>query len=284
MGFDIEKLHGILFEMLEEIDRICSKNDIKYSLFAGSALGAVRHGGFIPWDDDLDIVMLRPDYEKFLRIADKELSSAFFLQKEFSEHWPMFFSKLRKNGTAYMEKMFPKDSSQHQGIYIDVFPCDNLSDSKFKRKIQFFASKAVIASSLGKRGYLTDSIGKKVFICFSKILPQKALRRIVVNKNEPKSEFVHTFFGASSRYDKSVFRREIMNETHLLPFCGKKFPVSSRYDEMLSILYGDYMTLPQEKDRKCKEHAMLVDFENSYEKYIDWQKKQRITTYTRSIR
>ena len=107
MGFDIENLHGILFEMLEEIDRICSKNDIKYSLFAGSALGAVRHGGFIPWDDDLDIVMLRPDYEKFLQIADKELSSAFFLQKEFSEHWPMFFSKLRKNGTAYMEKMFP---------------------------------------------------------------------------------------------------------------------------------------------------------------------------------
>lgn len=284
MVVDIEKLHSVLFEMLEEIDRICSENSIKYSLFAGSALGAVRHSGFIPWDDDLDIVMMRPDYERFLRIAEKELRPEFFLQKEFSEHWPMFYSKIRKNRTAYMEKMFPKDPKQHQGIYVDIFPCDNLSDSKWKRKIQFFSSKAVIASSLGKRGYLTDSIEKKVFIFFSKILPQKTLWRIVVNKNEPKSKFVHTFFGASSKYEKSVFYREVMNEMCMLPFCGKKFPVTSRYDEMLSILYGEYMTPPQEKDRKCKEHAMLVDFENSYEKYIDWQKEQRITSYTRSIR
>ena len=78
MVVDIEKLHSVLFEMLEEIDRICSENGIKYSLFAGSALGAVRHSGFIPWDDDLDIVMMRPDYERFLRIAEKELRPEFF--------------------------------------------------------------------------------------------------------------------------------------------------------------------------------------------------------------
>ena len=93
--------HGVmaaerLLEMLREIDRICRKHDIPYQLFAGTALGAVRHGGFIPWDDDLDIIMLRKDYLRFLFLAERELNSELYaLQAEFTDHWPMFFSKLR---------------------------------------------------------------------------------------------------------------------------------------------------------------------------------------------
>ena len=95
----------MMFRMLQAVDTVCKKYDIRYMLFAGSALGAVRHQGFIPWDDDLDVLMLREDYERFLTLAPRELDSEqYYLQKEFSEHWPMFFTKLRKNGTACIER------------------------------------------------------------------------------------------------------------------------------------------------------------------------------------
>ena len=137
-----------LYELLQALDSVCKKHRIRYMLFAGTALGAVRHKGFIPWDDDLDVVMLRPEYERFLAVAGQELDSEkFFLQKEFSEHWPMFFSKLRRNGTTCLERFIPRDPQIHQGVYIDIFPCDNLSDSPLVGKLQFLASKLVIAKA-----------------------------------------------------------------------------------------------------------------------------------------
>lgn len=282
--FDIDVLHHILLGMLIEFDRVCKKYEIHYSLFAGSALGAVRHGGFIPWDDDLDILMMRDDYERFLEKGAAELAPEYFLQKEFSAHWPMFFSKLRKNGTAYMEKMHLKDRYQHQGIYIDIFPCDNLSDNRIKRKLQYYLSKAVIASSLGKRGYLTDSMLKKTLTVLCRAIPQKVAQTFVIDRKENQSEYVHTFFGASSKYGKSVYKREYITELTEMSFCGIDFPVFTHYDEILTILYGDYMTMPSEDERACKSHALLVDFDSSYENYIDWQNSQKIDTYTISIR
>ena len=161
---DIRQLQLVQLKMLEEIDRICKKHDIKYSLFAGSALGAIRHKGFIPWDDDLDIVMMRPEYERFLAAAQKELNESYYLQKEFSENWPLQFSKLRKNNTAFIERYIPKMDGIHMGVYVDIFPCDNLSDNDLTAKLQFYFSKIVIAKALDKRGYLTDSKVKKLFI------------------------------------------------------------------------------------------------------------------------
>ena len=123
----LKKHQAALMELLTVFDNICRRLGISYQLFAGTALGAVRHKGFIPWDDDLDIIMLRPEYERFLKEAPAEPESEkYFLQSEFSEHWPMFFSKLRKNGTACIERYVPRDELMHQGIYIDIFPCDSL--------------------------------------------------------------------------------------------------------------------------------------------------------------
>ena len=106
--------------LLEEVDRICQKHQLSYMLFAGTLLGAVRHKDFIPWEDDIDVLMPREDYQRFLDIAQRECDkNVFFVQREFSHHWPMHFSKLRLQNTAYIEKYHPKDPLQHQGIYID---------------------------------------------------------------------------------------------------------------------------------------------------------------------
>ena len=138
-----------LYVVLCELDRICDKLNIPYFLFAGSLLGAVRHQGFIPWDDDLDIIMMRQDYERFLNEAPQILDCEnFYVQAEFSDHWPMFFSKLRLNGTTCLEKYYPKDPLVHQGVYIDIFPCDNAFSGKFGSLVQFLCSKVIIAKSL----------------------------------------------------------------------------------------------------------------------------------------
>ena len=281
----LQEHQQVLLEMLNTIDWICRQHQIPYQLFAGTALGAVRHQGFIPWDDDLDVVMLRPDYERFLTLAPAELDAQrYFLQKEFSEHWPMPFSKLRMNGTACIERYIPKDRKTHQGVYIDIFPCDNLSDNPFVRKMQFFASKIVIAQSLDARGYLTDSKLKKVFLLLCRLLPQKPFAALVQHRGGKQTRMVHTFFGAASKYKKSTFRRAWFSETVELPFEGGEYPVSAHYDELLTVLYGDYKIPTPPEKRGCKVHAEIVDLEHSYEQYLDVQKTMHFQEYTRSIR
>lgn len=273
-----------MLSLLCEVERICQKYHISYMLFAGTLLGSIRHRGFIPWDDDLDIIMLRPEYERFLEIAPKELDAdVYYLQKEFSPHWPMFFSKLRKNGTACIERYIPKDRQTHQGIFIDIFPCDNLRDNAFFRKLQFYASKIVIAKALDARGYLTDNWKKKLFILCCRLIPQKSLVDFVQYRNGD-SQMVHTFFGASSKYEKSIFPREWFTETEMHSFEEGHYPVSVHYHELLTTLYGDYMIPTPENKRGCKVHGEIVDLEHSYESYFDIVRTLQFREYSRSIR
>lgn len=270
--------------LLREFDRVCLVLDIPYVLFAGTLLGAVRHQGFIPWDDDLDVMMLREDYDRFLAEADSVLDrEAFYLQKEFSEHWPMFFSKLRLNGTTCLEKYHPKDSETHQGVYMDIFPCDHAAKSSFGRKMQFYASKVVIAKSLDRRGYATDSQKKKLFIGLCRLLPRTPFLRIVKGKDR-HSGLAHSFLGGASGYAKNVYPiRYFLNRTDA-SFEGDTYPIPADYDELLGILYGDYMRLPPPRERRVKQHAILVDLEHSYEMYENYRDGMTFDVYTRSIR
>ena len=281
----IKEHQQVLLELLTEFDRVCKKHDIPYMLFAGSALGAVRHQGFIPWDDDLDIVMLRPAYNRFLAVASDELSAnKYFVQAEFSSHWPMYFSKLRKNHTACLEKYHPKDSETHQGIYIDIFPCDNASECAFIRSLQYYCSRSVIAKSMLKRGYDTNSHFKKLAVSVSRFFPMNPFYNIVVRRKKKDSELVHTFFGGTSRYQKGVYPRAWFEDVKETRFENLTVPISAHYDLLLRTLYGDYMTIPPEEDRTCKVHAILVDTERSYTAYAHYRDDMEFEVYTRSIR
>lgn len=275
----------MLLQILCEFDRICKKHDLKYMLFAGSALGAARHKGFVPWDDDIDVAMLRPEYERFLEVAADELDQQiYYLQKEFAEHWPMFFSKIRVNNTACIERYVPKDPEVHQGVYIDIFPIDNLRSNKFGRCLQFLASKVVIAKALDHRGYLTNSKKKKCFMCLCKLIPGKPMQRYCQNRRRNDSKMVHSFFAAASRYEKNIYPRQWFTQMTEMDFEGRKFSISACYDEMLTRIYGDYMTLPSEADRACKRHGEIVDLEHSYEMYLEKQKTMKFKGHSRSIR
>lgn len=283
-GTPLARYQRALFCLLREFDRVCRKYNIRYTLFAGTALGAVRHRGFIPWDDDVDVVLSRPEYERFLALAPGELGEEYYLQKEFSAHWPMFFSKLRKNNTTCLERYTPRDLACHQGIYIDIFPCDNLADGPLARRAQFAASKIVIAKALDRRGYDTDSRKKKLFIRLCRLLPGGGPIRFVRRDGDRGSRMVHTFFGGASRYEKNIYPRQWFQETVELPFEDGSFPVSAHYDELLTRLYGDYRTLPPPEARGRKVHGEFVDLERSYELYRGKRENMTFQEYSRSIR
>ncbi len=280
----LEAHQEALYTLLTEFDRVCKRLNIPYMLFAGTLLGAVRHEDFIPWDDDLDVIMLRKDYDRFLREADACLDKeGFFLQKEFSPGWPMFFSKLRLNGTTCLEKYHPKDPASHQGVYMDIFPCDNGAKSNLGRKSQFLASKVVIAKSLYARGYETDSKKKKLFMALCRLIPRKPFLWLT-KRGRDDAPLVHSFFAAASGYAKNVYPRAFFAESTQKRFRRGDFPVPALYDGLLTTLYGDYMTLPPPEKRVCKEHALLVDLERSYEEYAHYRDGMKFHTYTRSIR
>jgi lipopolysaccharide cholinephosphotransferase len=273
-----------LHTILQEFDRVCRILEIPYMLFAGTMLGAVRHEGFIPWDDDVDVIMMRKDYDRFLEQADAVLQrDSFFLQKEFSEHWPMFFSKLRLNHTTCLEKYHPRDPQTHQGVYIDIFPCDNAMGHPLGRKLQFCASKVVIAKSLKKRGYETDSIRKKMFMNVCTLLPLSPFLKLTKCGRED-SEYVHSFLGGASAYSRSVYPRRCMKYTIYNKYEGNNYPIPKEFDTLLTIMYGDYRRLPPPEERVIKQHAILVDLENSYEMYRDYRNDMTFDIHTKSIR
>ena len=273
----------VLLELLVEFDRVCRVLEIPYVLFAGTLLGAARHQGFIPWDDDVDVLMLREDYDRFLKEAEGVLDrEKFFLQKEFSDHWPLFFSKLRRNGTACLEKFHPRDPELHQGIYMDIFPCDRAAKTAPGRYFQFLASKVVIAKALDARGYDTDSLGKKLFMALCRLMPGKLFRALAVSSR--RTGMRHSFFGAASCYGKNVWEEALFTRRSTLVFDGKPCPVPENYDEVLTRLYGPWRELPPEPERVVKQHAILVDPDHSWREYAHFRDGMQFDTYTRSIR
>lgn len=275
----------LLLEMLRDFDAVCAKHNIQYQLFAGTALGAVRHQGFIPWDDDIDVILLRSEYERFFREAAADFNpDIYYVQKENSEHWPMQFSKLRRNNTTCIEKYHPKDPLVHQGVYIDIFPCDNLSRKPIIQKLQFAASKVVIAKALYARGYETNSVAKKIFMQVCRLLPRGVFEKICMRKKDKNTDMYHTFLAAGKKFEKNQLPREWVEETVELPFEDRAFPVSGHYDALLTQLYGDYYTLPSVEDRKCKEHVAILDLEHSYVTHLSELHNIQFEIFTRSIR
>ena len=267
----LEEHQKAMYKLLVVFDKVCRELNIRYFLFSGTLLGAVRHQGFIPWDDDLDVLMLREDYEHLMREAPAFFEKEnLFLQQEHSEHFPMFFSKLRINGTTCLEPYYPKDNEMHQGVYMDIFPCDNAYNSKIGRWLQFAASKIVIAKALDAEGYVTNSKLKKAVMCVSRCFPRTPFQRIVEGPKK-QTKFKHSFFGGSSRINRSVYPSDIFSNSIELPFEAGSFWCPQRYDVLLEILYGDYMKIPTPEERKYKRHAILVDLKNSYEKYADYR-------------
>ena len=173
---ELKQLQRIELEMLIEVDRICRKYHIQYSLDGGTLLGAIRHKGFIPWDDDIDVIMLRPEYFRFRKVCKQELDqSRFFLQDYLSDpYYRWGYAKIRRNNTKFM-RQGQETLKQHSGIFIDIFVADNVPDGYFNRRVHYFLCfliRKVLYSEIGKYNE-NNFFLRKIYYILSKIPKNK---------------------------------------------------------------------------------------------------------------
>lgn len=259
----LTQLHSILLQMIKEIDELCRKNNITYYLNGGNALGAVRHNGFIPWDDDMDIMMHTEDYQKFLKVCKTQLDPQKWYIQEAWKDWPGCFSKIRLKGTYIDDEGEWKEIRiENRGIFIDVFEIVNSPESRIQRYIQYSCAKLLTAYSLLIKGYKTRSMIKRAIISFSNILRYKKIYNLiragVYRHNCKETKLVANFFGMSrfhsAFYPKDVFRQPVYHQYEDI-----ELPLPTKYEYYLRKSFGNYMELPP-VDKRKPAHALEINF------------------------
>lgn len=249
----MNKAQSKQLEILLEFDRLCRENDIKYHLDGGTMLGAIRHKGFIPWDDDIDVEMSREDYEKFKKVALEKMDKRFFYQDiETDPNYGYFFAKIRMNNTKYVENI-AKNVDAHSGIYMDIFPYDN-----YGKESLFDFKKVLILRMLMllKSKYIIEAntLVKKIELIILKFLKLFVTRKFIIKtvekirkKNDKDGKYYIQY--NTTYFDKPLTLRKIYDRLDEYEFEGHKFYGTYYYHEYLTHLYGDYMEFPPEEDR-----------------------------------
>lgn len=255
----LEKIHRLELKIALEVKRICEKHNIKYFLIAGTLLGAVRHGGFIPWDDDMDIGMLREDYERFVDVCKSDLDSKYFLQTWNTDmEYPLSYAKIRLNGTHFVEK-FSENSKIHNGIFIDIFPFDSVPDNenianKLEQKYRLYTRLLWIKKGMGtdmKKQSAKQFLRYYIFRLYSLFFSYKAIKRKFASL-QIKYNYMHTkriVTNGAYGYKKETISRKFAENLAPIIFEGEEFMSFADYDGYLTYFYGDFMQLPPEEKR-----------------------------------
>lgn len=253
---ELRNLQLLELEMLVEVDRICRKYGIEYSLDGGTLLGAVRHKGFIPWDDDADVIFTRHEYARFSRACKKELDTERFFLQDYrtDEHYRWGYAKLRRNGTELV-RCGQECLKFRTGVYIDVFVVDNVPDNYLMRKAYYginFCIRKVLYSELGQTA--AGNAGMRMLYRFLCKIPKDTMFHmrncLAARCNRKKTALVsHLLYQYPSREGKYGMPSECFASYCDLEFEGMRFRAFADYDRYLRILYHDYMTLPPVGER-----------------------------------
>lgn len=263
----LSSIQGILLAYLLEVDRICKKYDIKYFLGGGTLLGAIRHHGFIPWDDDADVMMLREDYDKFCEVAAAEMPPSMTFQTNKNDKNCLYeFAKFRLNDTTFATSFAKEHKDMHNGLAFDIFCHDKTANSKLGRKLHLgmtLFTRALVFNKWNNRkaengskiqSFVTN-ICKAVFpVRFSLWLERKTLSFFKRKKNAK-----YLYDGMGRNVYNGCFPIEYLDEVIYVDFEGYKLPVPKEYDKYLTFLYGDYMELAPLSTRLGCHEIKLCD-------------------------
>lgn len=276
-------LQDKILEIAVYVDRICKENNIDYCLMGGSALGAKRHGGFIPWDDDLDIFMTPSQYEKFRAVfQEKGDHEKYYLQEWGAVDGMVTISKVRMNHTTYIEESF-KDWDIHQGIYIDIFILHTCPNNKLAQMHQCLWAKYVIMKGLAIRGY--DRRGGflgfalKVMAKMPDYFLVKHGLKQVYRYRDQKTDYFCNFMGKAV-FKNAIYKHEYFAETEYAPFEKVELRVPKKLHEFLSDRFGDYMKPPSPDRIKWEQHAeswdICKDFHDLLPTCVDYRDEHKL--------
>lgn len=265
--FDLRTLQMKELDILKELDRICKKHNLKYYMAWGTAIGAVRHKGFIPWDDDIDVCMPMNDYKKFIEVCKTELSEPYFFQDVHTdENSPFIWGKIRNSNTCSMIRemaVFP----HNWGICIDIFPMieyDKETISSFDKVLykilNLCVHKRLNDYGFGKYGLNTNKM---------KYIPMpivKVVRDICFKIFTRKRKNANYYYDICLLKDANIMPKEWFKPCEM-QFEDQSFTIMEGYDAYLTRMYGNYMRIP-EKHEQIDHGDIIVDFENSYKKYM----------------
>lgn len=261
-----------ILDIMLYIDRICRKNGIVYFIMGGTALGAVRHGGFIPWDDDLDIFMTPAEYRKFKKALEKDGSDTYVLQEWSTTPDYLEYAKVRMNGTTFIEKVYKDRTDIHQGIYVDIMILHKCPQSVWKQKLIYLQSKYVTLYALSQRNWQPKNKGQALVLAFLKCLPNKLLvkwcYRNIYRYDNLEKNYKWCYFITPAKFRQGLFEDYMFQNPVDIEFEGHKLMASRDIKKYLAYRYGDYMRLPSEEQQKAAVHAYIFDVENDYTAYI----------------
>lgn len=259
---DLSRLHQVELEILDEIHRICVKHNISYFLDSGTALGAVRHSGFIPWDDDVDVGMLREDYEKFIEIANDELSPRFFLQThEKEKNYNKFHAKIRMKNTIFPEPMVVTLSNR--GIFVDIFPFDYIDDKAPRAKAHISKSRFFMKAAwhTGPEFNVKRIKNKLIRLVLNprkyhtyRLKFEKCIKK---NSDSPTKHLTCFVYHMIQKKD-ILFDFSDIVPVKPIKFEDRTYMIMNNPDAYLTEMYGDYMILPPEEKRVCHVDGKII--------------------------
>lgn len=255
----IQDVHGTLLNILRDVDCFCAENNLVYYLAYGTLLGAVRHKGFIPWDDDIDICMPRPDYERFIKLFPSEKGRIQVVSHKLDPNYPFYYAKVHDISTVVIEN---SNYNYKMGVYIDIFPIDAMPTSKkdqdsYMKKFNFYRDIYNIKSFKFRKG---RKMMKNIILLCSKLITPFFSKKYLTNKLDQIS---HTYDYsesdlvsiAASIDQRLIFEKKIFSNGIKLKFEDIEASVPLNYHEILKRNYGNYMVLPPE-EKRLSHHCM----------------------------
>ena len=267
---ELQKVEMELFLCFAET---CKKLDLNYFLVCGSALGAARHGGFIPWDDDMDVGMFREDFNKFMELAPSILPESIFLQNYKSDpEYPYIFAKLRNSNTTYIEKILSKFNMNH-GVFLDIFPLDGYPESpseqkKLARQKRSFRRKLFCGFDF-ERGYKASALAFALRVLGYHKRTAKTLEEYekLISKYPVKYSKIICNHG-TWHAERDYIPVEYYGEGTDAVYEGVMVRVPEMTDQYLTCLYGDWRTPPVHDEQKGIHPHDVCDTEKSYTEYL----------------
>ncbi len=268
---DLRRLQLAQLQIAVEVTDLCDRHRIGYALLGGSALGARRHRGFIPWDDDMDMGMLREDFERFLQIARTELSKSLYVQYWLDDpHMGAPFAKVRRNNTVMVEEA-SKETGGHKGISIDIFPFDNVPDdiAEYPWKLELKFWKRLLRHQTGYTIrrlslplYVADLPTRIAARIFTPGQAKRRMHKVMTRFRHRPADRVLAVGGAYD-FKKDMLKVTWLSDVTRQSFEDREFYCPTAIDDYLAHMYGDFMALPPVEERNSKHRIRLLEFDDA---------------------